>query len=195
MSLYLVVRRLQKQQIERGRIMNGKTLLQWVGTLVVCLVLLMFFAGPVAAVPITYTFSATGSGTLDDTPFSDAAFTITVYADTDNVVMVGPGVLIVPDDLSVIDLEGFGELVFTTPKRVFDNQNVRALGFSEGLDSADLLDIRNDDFATYDLTTDFGPDFDPNPFPIWQNPPTPTDQGPLSFYSAHDVTFIAQVGE
>lgn len=52
-------------------------------------ILLCGVAGPVEAVPITYTLSATATGTIGGSTFTNALVTLTGIGDTDNIVDLG----------------------------------------------------------------------------------------------------------
>jgi hypothetical protein len=141
---------------------------------------------------ITYTFDATGSGTLGDVAFVNAAFTITVSADTLAIVNCGSGVFSVDSLSADISITGFDTATILIPTRVFDNNSVSVLGFSQGsCAGGDYLDISNAAFATYDLSTAIGPIFDPTPFAVGQFQNVPTSGGILTVSSAQDVTFNA----
>jgi len=49
------------------------------------------FAAPAAASPIEYTETATGSGTLNGTAFTNDLITITAFGDTTGVITVNAG--------------------------------------------------------------------------------------------------------
>ncbi len=147
--------------------------------------------GAAHAEGITYTFDATGSGSLGGKAFANAAFTITVTADTLNIVNCGGGVFSVDSLSADISITGFDTATVLIPTRLFDNNSVSALGFSQAsCTGGDYLDIRNDAFAAYNLATAIGPIFDPNPFAA-QFHDVPTTAGTLTVSSARDVTFNA----
>ena len=150
--------------------------------------------GAVHAEPITYTFEATGTGDLGGVGFTDASFTITVIAETMNIMSCDPGVFSVDSDTVDISISGFPTASILTLVRVFDNNNVSVLGFAGGNCTMDYLDIRNPAFATYALATSIGPIFDPNPFAVGQFHEVQTTGGILNMSSARDVTFNAFAG-
>ena len=118
---------------------------------------------------ITYTFDATGSGTLGGVAFTNAAFTITVTADTMAIVNCGGGVFSVDSATADIAISGFATASILTPTRLFDNNSVSVLGLSQASClGGDYLDISNSAFGTYNLATALGPIFDPNPFAVGQ---------------------------
>ena len=68
-----------------------------------CAVFLMVSAvGTANAVPITFSLSGTGSGSVGTTDFDGAAFTITAFGDTDDLI-----------DGPTITIPGFGEVTFS----------------------------------------------------------------------------------
>ena len=141
---------------------------------------------------ITYTFDATGSGTLGGVAFTNAAFTITVTADTMAIVNCGGGVFSVDSATADIAISGFATASILTPTRLFDNNSVSVLGLSQASClGGDYLDISNSAFGTYNLATALGPIFDPNPFAVGQFHDVSTTGGTLNVTSAQDVTFNA----
>jgi hypothetical protein len=149
---------------------------------------------PAQAEGITYTLDATGSGSLGGMAFTNAAFTITVTADTMNIVNCGSGVFSVDTLSADISIAGFDTATILIPTRIFDNNSVSALGFSRAsCDGGDYFDIRNGAFANYNLATGIGPIFDPNPFWV-QFGNVPTTGGNLNMSSAQNVTFNAFTG-
>jgi len=147
------------------------------------------------AAPITFIFSGTGSGDVNGTPFSGAAFTITANANA--VIPPPPGPLFNLDSISAtIGITGIGTGTFLIATRVFDAQDISVLGFSRAPFDLDLMDFEDPAFASYDLTTSLGPLL-PG---IGGTPGTPIDLdfsnvptslGDVTFTSAEDVTFTA----
>src|SRR5215472_14420117 len=115
--------------------------------------------GAVHAEPITYTFEATGTGDLDGVGFTDAAFTITVIAETMNIVSCEAGVFSVDSAAVDISISGFPTASILTPTRVFDNNNAFVLGFAGANCTIDYLDIQDPAFTHYALYGDIGPIF------------------------------------
>jgi hypothetical protein len=147
--------------------------------------------GGAQAESIRFTFDGTGSGTLDGSAFSDEAFTITLIAETADVVSCGSDVLSVDSLYAYIFIPDFEVATFSISTRVFDHRS-GALGFSQGTcGGSDLLDIRDDAFVTYDLTTSIGPIFVAQPFALEQFANIPTTGGILTMSSARDITFNA----
>jgi hypothetical protein len=146
--------------------------------------------GTARAEGITFTFDATGSGYLGGVGFNDAGLTITITSDTMNIVNCGSGVFSLDSGSADVAVTGFDTVTVLTPTRVFDNNSVSALGFSQAsCRGSDFLDIRNDAFASYALEGPFGPIFDPEPFAAGFL--VQTTGGTLTVIDAHDVTFNA----
>lgn len=160
-----------------------------VAAAVACIVV----SGVALAAPITYTFQATGSGTIGTTPFSSASFTITVTADTTGITVISPGLMYNPGLTSTIEIAGVGTATFTDPKQVLVAQSAPGVGFEKS-GGYNLLDIDNSSLATYDLSTSFGPATDPAPSPVDQFSNIATSLGALTFTSYQDATFTAALG-
>ncbi len=160
--------------------------------LVVSAVLFCGLGGTAHAEGITYTFDATGSGSLGGVAFANAAFTITVTADTLAIINCGGNVFSVDSLSADISITGFDTATILTSTRLFDNNGASVLGFSQGSCAGfDYLDISNAAFGTYNLATTIGPIFDPSPFAVGQFHDVPTTGGILTVSSAQNVTFNA----
>jgi len=158
------------------------------------------------AVPITYTETATISGSLDGVPFADLAFTITGSGDTDNIVHGMPCCFRNNLGVSTVtfDLAGFGTGTFTDLVAVVVNQTntegipgqpdtgISGAGFSDFTSNFLILWTEDPAFANWDLSTDIGPLTGPgfcNCDPV-ANISFPTTLG-LLHISAPDPTFTA----
>jgi hypothetical protein len=133
-------------------------------------------ATPSLAFPITYAGQAMGSGCLGNvtkpggslscgpgTTFTDALVTITLTADTTNVISPSLGLYenIIPGGTAIVMVAGLGSATLTDSVAVFSNQNPSPavagfadLGFSPPLD---IMDTGNTTFAAYDLKSIIGP--------------------------------------
>lgn len=149
-------------------------------------------AGLAAAVPITMTFEGTGTGTVGATPFTDASFIVTLTIETDNNGLFegDPDTPVTEWAPATVDIDGIGLASFSATKRVFCNQSAEVLGLNNSV-AFDLIDIDSPQFATYDLTTGFGPVFDANPSAWYQFVNVPTNLGDVTFTDMSDVTFTA----
>lgn len=107
------------------------------------------------AAPYVYTITATATGALDGTSYTNALVTLTATADTANV-LGGGGVFIVPATVTV-SVAGVGADAFTGPFDVFDNQNTLIGGLDQTDGTGDVLDTVDPAFGTYDLRSPIGP--------------------------------------
>ena len=132
--------------------------------------ILFAIAAPNAmAVPITYTFTATCSGTIGSTPFTNAMVTVTATGDT-SAIFAGvnppytPGFFFNPTQVSA-SIAGVGTANFTGSGSiagygalangyVFVDQSESLVGF--GIES-DRTDDFSPTFATYGLSSSIGP--------------------------------------
>jgi len=144
---------------------------------------------------IDYIFTGTGSGTLDSVPFPSSDFTVTVWANTCDVMEIFfPGVFTVLATAAKVDIDGVGTVQVTEETGVFANNPNDALGWSffngDNLDF-DIWDFFNVLPPPYDLTTDFGPVFAANPPGFFA--PVSTDSGLLLITGITDGTFVAEL--
>jgi hypothetical protein len=156
---------------------------------------LMVLAFPLSSFAGTITFyiSATGTGNLGGTSFTNEPFTFTAVGDTSTIffVMGNPRIPALNPSSITIVITGVGSATILEPGYVFDNQTVPGAGIGTYVHS-DLVDLVNPAFAGYGLNTSFGPVSDsgslccPGSF---NN--VSTDQGLLSFTSLDDGTFAA----
>src|SRR5581483_1594766 len=141
--------------------------------------------------PITYTFTGTANGTLGLDQIVDAAFTVTVLADTASIVSFGSGVRNV-GTITTIDISGFPLATFTDVMDVADNQSSEEIVFGDDTTDSALLLRVDPAFAGYDLAASYGPislhGEDTVSASQFQN--IPTDQGLLTL-TASEETFTA----
>jgi hypothetical protein len=116
------------------------------------LVLVGFTACAGFAGTVTYTFSATASGTLDGTPFSDSLLTITALADTSTPGSPFSSTVVVGATSDTFNLQT--TFVFFNPS-CGDFAGTPCVGFE--LSSGDVLDIPSPSLAGYVLGTSIGP--------------------------------------
>jgi hypothetical protein len=137
-----------------------------------------------SAVPISFIYTGVGSGTLGGITFTDAAFTITADADTDNRENRTKGTGFFLDHSSVtIDIGDLEPAHFITGTRTFVNNDLAVVGFSlEGASGWDLYDSYEDPaYATWDLLSSLGPVFGSFDLLQWDDSAVETDKGVLSF--------------
>jgi hypothetical protein len=143
-----------------------------------------------SALSITSVFQGTGSGTIGAAAFTDADFVITTYADTDDVQSFAEGWFLV-DEFASIAINGVGSADFSVSTAVFVNNDNSFVGFNQ-YTVWDILDLLCDiDCSTWDMTTEFGPVFDPSPLAIENFVDVETTLGLLTMSSAASVTYQA----
>ena len=144
-----------------------------------------------SAGPITFTFSATGSGTVNTTPFTNEPFTITLTSDT-SLITSGGGIFQTPPFAGApFSISGVGTGTLTDLADVFDNQNDNGVGFQDLTNSGILGEIAA--FAgAYQLNASLSPqsgsDLSAKNFAF------PTSFGSVSFTSISGDTFSAATG-
>jgi len=171
----------------KGIIVKEKTSLP---ILLIIAVICIVAGNPAQATPITFSFTGVGSGNLDTTVFTDAAFEVLISVDTDDVIFRTDTYGI--EDLSgTIDISGVGIGTFVEPLYVFDCQSCVAVGFGNRT-KYDLIDlfVIGVGLDTYDLTSYFGPISDQDPF-FGQFVNVELSIGALTFTSMSYATFTA----
>jgi hypothetical protein len=155
-------------------------------------------AGHAHAGLVTYTETATVSGSLGSTTFTGATITMIQTADPANGVTINPitHTLSVLDTTSTLVITGGGlasplSASFTATTYTFSNPTATAGGFGPRLGPgiAFVLAETNEAFATYDLTTSLGPISGPSE--INTGNPFATTAGSLNRNEADTVTFQA----
>jgi hypothetical protein len=140
--------------------------------------------------PITFSFTGVGSGSLDTTVFTDAAFEVLIFADTANVSYpFEPDIPAIDGLNGSINISGIGVGNFVEPLYVFDNHTGQAVGF--GTQYHDRIDLFESGVGldTYGLTTSFGPITDTNP--IFSQDGVELNIGNLTFTGMSYATFTA----
>jgi hypothetical protein len=122
------------------------------------LFLLASTARTASAATITYTESATASGTLGGVTFTNALITLTVVGDTAGVFNAG-GTLLENPGTGTVDITGFATATFTDSLLAFANAVNSAVGISKvfGAGILDFLDTFDPAFVPYGLNTSIGP--------------------------------------
>ena len=161
---------------------------------IVVVILATALASPGAAVPINYTFSGIGNGSLGSSAFTDATFTIRVAADTEAVYQLPePGYTIfgVRDVASDITISGFATASFTEDRTVLVNQTNATLGFADS-GFGDEINLTDGSFVSYDLRSDFASLLIPGalapPDGLFNDP---SSLGLITLEQIRDVTFSA----
>lgn len=144
------------------------------------------------AEPISYVYTGVGSGNLAGVAFSNAGFTITGIADTNNIVPEQHGEPVYNEHLQTrVTIDGVGTV------SIFENTSTYVLqgccgGFGKTL-LADWIGIDAPEFvnAGYRLDTALGPVTDTTPANTFQFVNVPTSGGVLSMPVISTVTFRA----
>jgi hypothetical protein len=114
----------------------------------------MWGAAPAWADSLTFTETATTSGSLGGTPFMNALTTLTLTGDTANITNLGGGIFEL-DGPATVSIAGLGSAAFTDATAV----DLVQIGFPPNLSIADLaknvdmLIVGNSALATYALST------------------------------------------
>ena len=114
------------------------------------------WAMPAAAAPITYSISGIGSGHIGSEAFRDAAFTLAGTADTDALAPIGAGVSINPLISMQVDVSGHGSGQAVEAFDFFVNNTLSGAGFLDEL-VGDVLDVLGPDFLDFDGISALGP--------------------------------------
>lgn len=156
------------------------------------------------AVPITYLFTGTASGSYTPvggtvTSFVRQDLSVTINTDTTNIdtTRFGAGTPATNALVSgaTITISGIGTGTFTLPLYVFDNQATETVGFGD-LSHLDLINVRNlaAGLDTYGLVTAFGPITGTPPNFVSQFSNVDVGIGSLSISTLNDATFQAITG-
>jgi hypothetical protein len=106
---------------------------------------------------LTYTETATGSGSLGGTSFTDAMISITGTGDTANVTDSIPGFFNNTLTTVTVTVAGIGTATFTGTILVHDNQPESFVAFTNETKGVDILGTTGSPFDTFDLKTAIGP--------------------------------------
>ena len=169
-----------------------------------------FLANSAGAAPITYTETATATGTLGSTAFTNSQITVSFAGDTSGVTSLAPGILINPAGVTTVAVAGLGTATLTGSVAAVDDQAFGGAGVgaegsgppptgqggppSTGQASGQggpplILGVNAAAFTTYDLTSAIGPVTGPST--IAAGSPYQTSNGAFVLNSAGDATFTA----
>ena len=154
-------------------------------------ILLSLSSMPAKAASIVYKITGTGSGLVGNTAFTNAAYSITLNGDTNNVFNFGAFTANDPLISSVIRVSGFGAATLGLPTRI-GVTNSGAVAFfsrSSSIGGADLLDFRL--ATTPNLRAAFAPLLGTGVFALNQFVNVPSDLGAISLNQSSDVFFSA----
>jgi hypothetical protein len=149
-------------------------------------------AGFAGGTSITFTESATASGTLGSTPFTNTLVTFTASGDTSNVTEDAPQLFDINGLTISINIASL-DTTATLNDTVYSFQGDDAAGFSDGPGGGIILETSSDEIGrSYDLTTSMGPitgvSYINSGFEVG------TNEGLFDFTSAGNATFTATVG-
>ena len=145
------------------------------------------------AAPITYVYDGIGTGTLEGSPFTSAAFTITASADTTNIT-VWADATYGPQNThlsSLIDITGLGSFSITAPSHSWMSGTDNGRGGLGANLGPNWITFEDPDLIGYGLDTLFGPVLENSPLNIDQFAGVATTGGTLVFSSISSVTFTA----
>jgi hypothetical protein len=110
------------------------------------------------AAAITYTDTATASGTIGATTFTNQTVTVSFVGDTSNVTG-SPGFFINTVGTGFITIGGGSAIQFTDATEFFDNQSFNGTGAAgiSDLSVGSILDTFSNSFETYTGSTAIGP--------------------------------------
>jgi hypothetical protein len=153
--------------------------------------LLLLVAPAAWSVPITYTYSGTGTGSLNGVGFTDQSFSIVATADTANIANWpdgGAGSIQNTHTSASIDINGFPHAAFTEATHTWHGLTSTG-GLGRNLD-ANLITINEAGWFGYDLDTNITVN-ENAPLDVDQFSNVSTDLGDLSFSSIQVVRFTA----
>jgi len=146
---------------------------------------------------IDYIFTGTGSGSLGATNFIGADFSVRIWSNTCDVVAIGSSIFNVGALMAEVEVDGVGTASVTQETGVFSNTGgCDCVGWGEfigNINQGDIYDLFGVGVAaaSYDLTTDFGPGFDPFPEGFFST--VSTDAGIFDVSNISDGSFVAQL--
>ena len=145
------------------------------------------------ATTLMYSDTATASGTLGGTAFTNSEVTLTFYGDTADIID-NTGFLSNAVGTLAINIASLGVTAdLTDAGAVFDNQPPCFAGFTDNTTGKVILETFSGAFLTYDLTTPIGPITDSAI--INAGASFATDQGAFIINSAGESVFTATAPE
>jgi hypothetical protein len=151
---------------------------------------------PAMAETITFTISATGSGTFDDVAFSNETITFTQVTDTadisDTTIACSFGYPCAPDAINTVSVGGGTPATFTNDSYFFDN-SINLVGITNEAGVAYLAAEDSSPFGTYNLASGLAS----ASYPLYGSSglsDVETDGGDLTATFSGDVTFSAVLG-
>ena len=151
-------------------------------------------AATLAAAPITYRFSGSGSGTIGRSVFEGADFVATINGDTTSVTsqpsLGALGALGLSGNISIA---GLGVFAFADPLFVFIVEGTGFFGFGNFV-NGNLITANSPAVVCHDLASNFGPTNVGANVNLSQFNNAATSGGALTFGSMSDVTYQAITG-
>jgi len=144
-----------------------------------------------AASPITYSFSGTASGMVGEVTFTNASIVVDAVGDATAVSNSGGDSYCNPLASVTVKIQGLGSMTVTDPLTIFDTHSVQAIGLQRGCNTLDWIGMYGAPFATYDLTTAYGPAAGASQY---VQGTVNTTAGPLAISSTGITNFAAQGG-
>ena len=157
-------------------------------------IIAIFVSTSIHASPITFTFNGVGDLILGATEYDSTAFTVTLNADTDDILGSSSLILYTPVS-ATIDLGiALGTGTFNSnPVYVFNSQNDEAAGFGiGGFVPGDLFGTKSSVLASYDMLSNLSP-ASGSPYDPGQWNDVGTSLGVTSFSNFTSSTFSASV--
>lgn len=155
------------------------------------------------AVELQIVETGVGTGMIGTTAFSDAPFTITALANTDNRLPFDgvPGYFFIDHDSASVSIDNVGTFQILSETRTYVYNVTPMVGFARGGEvGADLYVAQDAAFSTWDLLTPIGPIATTGVISEWAqtqkyNTPIDTDGGVLIFNDSDKSpeTFTATV--
>jgi len=170
--------------------------LRWLRRIAIVMGASCAVATAVHAVPVTYTFKLTASGSLGITRFTNSEIAVTAIGDATDVTTIGAGVPC--NDLWSMNftISGVASGSITSPLSIAANQGWQLLGLSRGSCAApDLLWVSGyaNQVSTYNLASGIGPIVLGSPNPQSGVDPS-TSSGMLKLTEITSMAFQATFG-
>lgn len=150
---------------------------------------LLLSCGLSHAVAMLYTFTGTGTGSVNGASFTDTTFSIRLWVPNvvyDNTIYYAEA------SSTALEITGTGSGSFTKPVRAFFNTGGAIVGISNSATGNDLLNIQNEFFRGYNMKRDLGPRSVGDAYlTLFRN--YATTLGNFSLTKATDMTFTATV--
>jgi len=144
------------------------------------------------AEPINYTFTGTATGSVDTTAFSNADVTITISADTQDVVFDGYSFYSVTPLSAEIAIAGIGSGTMAGQIVLFNQQALNYSFAGVQQDMMDVVTVEGLELDTYDLKTAFVP-LSNGYLSIGGSMNIPTTMGTVVFNNSGTFTFQAEL--